>query len=50
LDEVLDTADLPKDIPLKADKVYQSKKNTEILKIAYKNKPLTHWRRNLINS
>ncbi|PHS10826.1 MAG: IS5/IS1182 family transposase [Kordia sp.] len=53
LTEVLDTADLPKDIPLKADKGYQSKKNTEILKKrnlknhilkkAYKNKPLTYW-------
>ena len=53
LGEVLDTADLPKDIPLKADKGYQSKKNTEILKKrnlknhilkkAYKNKPLTYW-------
>lgn len=53
LDEVLDTVDLPKDIPLKADKGYQSKKNQEllknrnlknhILKKAYKNKPLTHW-------
>lgn len=53
LEEVLDTADLPKNIPLKADKGYQSKKNTallekrelknHILKKAYKNKPLTHW-------
>ncbi|SFF69549.1 transposase, IS5 family [Salegentibacter agarivorans] len=53
LEEVLNTADLPKDIPLKADKGYQSKKNTEllkkrklkdhILKKAYKNKPLTKW-------
>ena len=51
LEEVLDTADLPENIPLKADKGYQSKKNTEllkqrklknpILKKAYKNKPLT---------
>jgi len=32
LDEVLDTADLPENIPLKADKGYQSKKNEEILK------------------
>lgn len=53
LEEVLDTADLPADIPLKADKGYQSKKNAEllkkrklknhILKKAYKNKPLTKW-------
>ena len=53
LEEVLETAnlELPKDIPLKADKGYQSKKNVEllkkrnlknhILKKAYKNKPLT---------
>ena len=53
LEEVLNTVDLPEDIPLKADKGYQSKKNAEllkkrklknhILKKAYKNKPLTHW-------
>ena len=53
LDEVLDAADLPKDIPLKADKGYQSQKNTQILKSrklknhilkkAKKNKPLTKW-------
>lgn len=53
LEAVLDTADLPKNIPLKADKGYQSKKNIEILKQrelknhilkkAYKNKPLTSW-------
>ena len=53
LEEVLDTADLPEDIPLKADKGYQSNKNAallkerklknHILKKAYKNKPLTHW-------
>lgn len=53
LEAVLDTADLPKNIPLKADKGYQSKKNIEILKQrelknhilkkAYKNKPLTNW-------
>jgi len=53
LEEVLNTAELPEDIPLKADKGYQSKKNTEllkkrklknhILKKAYKNKPLTNW-------
>lgn len=52
-EEELDSADLPGDIPLKADKGYQSKKNTEllkkrklknhILKKAYKNKPLTKW-------
>lgn len=53
LEEVLDTADLPEDIPLKADKGYQSKKNeailkkrklkNHILKKALKNKPLTKW-------
>lgn len=55
LEEVLDTIniDLPKDIPLKADKGYQSKKNVtilkqremknHILKKAEKNKPLTKW-------
>jgi IS5 family transposase len=53
LEEVLDSADLPEDIPLKADKGYRSKKNAEllkkrklknhILKKAYKNKPLTTW-------
>lgn len=55
LEEVLDTVtiDLPKDIPLKADKGYQSKKNAEILKKrelknhilkkAVKSKPLTKW-------
>ena len=53
LEQVLDTADLPKDIPLKADKGYQSKKNAillkkrklknHILKKAYKNKPLSYW-------
>jgi len=51
LAEVLDTADLPENIPLKADKGYQSKKNegilkerklkNHILKKAKKNKPLT---------
>ena len=51
LDEVLNSADLPERIPLKADKGYQSKKNAEILKErklknhilkkAAKNKPLT---------
>lgn len=53
LEEVLDSADLPKGIPLKADKGYQSEKNSQILqsrnlknhilKKAKKNKPLTHW-------
>ena len=53
LEEVLDTADLPEGIPLKADKGYQSQKNTSllkekklknhILKKAKKNKPLTSW-------
>lgn len=56
LEEVLDTADLPEDIPLKADKGCQSKKNAELLNIriknhvlkkAYKNKPLTHWEKKL---
>lgn len=55
LEEVLETVnvELPKDIPLKADKGYQSKKNVailkerrlknHILKKALKNKPLTKW-------
>jgi IS5 family transposase len=55
LEEVLETINvvLPEKIPLKADKGYQSKKNTEILKKhnlknhilkkAVKNKPLTKW-------
>jgi len=55
LEEVLETVNvaLPKDIPLKADKGYQSKKNVEILKKrnlknhilkkAVKNKSLTKW-------
>jgi transposase, IS5 family len=53
LKEVLEAADLPKNIPLKADKGYQSLKNAKllkkkdlknhILKKAKKNKPLTHW-------
>ena len=53
LEDVLDSADLPSDIPLKADKGYQSKKNeallkkrglkNHILKKAKKNKPLTKW-------
>ena len=53
LEEVLDAADLPENIPLKADKGYQSAKNTKllkerklknhILKKAKKNAPLTSW-------
>lgn len=55
LEDVLDTCtlELPDDIPLKADKGYQSKKNAailkkrklknHILKKAVKNKPLTKW-------
>ncbi len=55
LEDVLNTVTiaLPKDIPLKADKGYQSKKNAallkkrklknHILKKALKNKPLTKW-------
>lgn len=55
LEEVLDTVnvDLPKGIPLMADKGYQSKKNAEILKTRHMknhilkkakiNKPLTRW-------
>ena len=53
LEEVLDTADLPENIPLKADKGYKSEKNDKllkqrklknhILKKAKKNKPLTQW-------
>ena len=55
LEDVLDTVniELPKDIPLKADKGYQSKKNAKllkqrnlknhILKKAVRNKPLTKW-------
>ena len=55
LEEVLETVniELPKDIPLKADKGYQSKKNAELLKKrnlknhilrkASKNKPMTRW-------
>jgi len=52
LEEVLDSADLPEKIAVKADKGYKSKKNDEllrsrklknhILKKAKKNKPLTH--------
>jgi IS5 family transposase len=51
LEDVLDTADLPEGIPLKADKGYQSKNNgkilekrklkNHILKKAKKNHPLT---------
>ena len=53
LEEVLDTADLPEGISLKADKGYQSEKNEKslkkrkiknhILKKAKKNKPLGKW-------
>lgn len=55
LEEVLETinVEVPKGIPLKADKGYQSKKNKDllksrnlkdhILKKAVKNKPLTYW-------
>jgi len=53
LEEVLDAADLPENIPLKADKGYQSKKNSallkqrklknHILKKAKRNKALTQW-------
>lgn len=59
LEEVLETAniELPKNIPLKAYKGYQSKKNAailkernlknHILKKALKNKPLTRWEKKL---
>lgn len=53
LEDVLDAADLPENIPLKGDKGYQSEKNAallkkrnlqnHILKKAKKNKPLTQW-------
>lgn len=53
LEAVLDTADLPQNIALKADKGYQSEKNNELLKErklknhilikAKKGKPLTAW-------
>ena len=53
LEEVLNTANLPEGIPIKADKGYQSEKNARllkqkglknhILKKAKKNKPLTNW-------
>jgi len=53
LEEVLDAANLPENIALKADKGYQSEKNNKLLKArklknhilkkAKKNKPLTHW-------
>jgi IS5 family transposase len=53
LEDVLDTADLPKGIALKADKGYQSTKNKQllesrklknhILKKAKRNQPLTEW-------
>ncbi len=60
LEEVLATANLPENIPLKADKSYQSEKNqallkklklkNHILKKAKKNKPLLNWEKNLTNS
>ena len=53
LEDVLEKADLPEDIALKADKGYSSKKNdmllkkkklkNHILKKARKNRPLTQW-------
>lgn len=53
LEEVLEASDLPENIPLKADKGYQSEKNNTILKTrklknhilkkAKKGKPLTRW-------
>ena len=53
LEEVLEAADLPENIPLKADKGYKSEKNDQllkrkklknhILKKAKKNKPLSNW-------
>jgi len=53
LEDVIESADLPQGIPLKADKGYQSKKNAEILvkhklknhilKKARKNHALTEW-------
>lgn len=53
LEAVLDTVNLPENIPLKADKGYQSNKNrailkkrklkNHILKKAVKTKPLTNW-------
>jgi IS5 family transposase len=48
LEDVLDTADLPEGISLKADKGYQSKKNGEVLKNhimkkAKKKQPISHW-------
>ena len=55
LEDVLDTADLPEGISLKADKGYQSMNNEKIsekrklknhiLKKAKKNQPLTHWQK-----
>ena len=57
LEEVLATANLPENIPLKADKGYQSEKNqallkklklkNHILKKAKKNKPLSNWEKKL---
>lgn len=59
LEEVLDAADLPEGISVKADKGYQSKKNRELLrkknlknhimKKATKNKPLTDWEKGSIS-
>ena len=56
LEDVLDTVDLPKGIPIKADKGYQSKHNAQILKDrklknhimkkARRNTPLTSWEKN----
>ena len=53
LEDVLQSADLPENIPVKADKGYQSKKNADllakrnlkdhILKQARRNLPLNHW-------
>lgn len=55
LEEVLESCDLPKKIPLKADKGYQSKANEKllkkyklknhILKKAKKNTPLSNWQK-----
>ena len=50
LEEVLDTADLPEGIALKADKGYQSKKNGVILKKPLKTSLLQNCRNNLISS
>lgn len=55
LEQVLDAADLPEHVPLKADKGYQSEKNerllirkklgNHILKRAKRNQPLSHWQK-----